>query len=1020
MIGTSVEVQCFSRDCYRFHHSGDNKTAIQIIIRTRTTADKYVHTWLFFHFSSRIDLFQLRIQTIAVLEFSMNFLTSALYYKLKHLPPSSEQGLGDHYHELIKIVLDQIKSLQAPIQFSPKQKKALLRAYNGVNGLRNSDNPFAYRWFPEYACVLLVAFHRIEDKQNLDTCGCTMHLLGLDNWDMHPMVLNANVVNHHSEALGHKIYYVGHFENIGILEKVMNTFDMIFNEVRNRKGNDRHALLGENGGHQKTPSFIYACLGSAIEQTPVSDDDTVSLSPLTLCFSIYPKGGMTDVGLHTGGNQRNVTWPLVRQTFRHLISIPEDDANVVFQRFMLCLHYYIFSNAINQLCQRTDLSANDLDELCEVVVTMGDVAISLNNYFHIVRNCTTRIDELLMRFLDSQFESKVMTPDHMVTYPAELEEPSFLMSESLSSESFEEIRNRALANIGQLSFHLGSFAEEDEPFKSLWTWMGNYDSDDRQKSVPTTQKLILIISVIDDFIATLCLKSLDDNIYNLCKPFSGSEFEIAYQVIEKYYNIVKEICKNIPDFVVDLSSMEMLNTWSMTCLLHCHSCYIHPLLKEYKLPIDRHNLQHLVLKSKKSWDLARITFLYLAKVDEKASRPPIFKIGDDAGTIRFSLEYSLSQDTILNHLEKERIHSKAKEDKWYKMVLQKKEKLKNLDVTLQSQLDLLNETNSSLHSKRSQYEEFQKYMRKGLDMKIHNPHYSEFHTLQQEAFDLETLIAETRSDITANECAPTFITHALPQNRDLALVALFHMFFIPVDIEYVSRFVFASQTMLFANRQGARKGPEFITSWVNHYSGRGMYQTEKNRYSILFPIRYNLPRSHGPTNVRLISCSSEGQWYPEYSSSLALPSGLNPFRFNDEDHGNISLFYTDKIESLYQWSMNPPQVVAAKSSTRGNLAYSKEIGKYTKVEHIAIGDLRSYPIQQIRKLISGINRKTLPLMDIDAQKLILQALFQIGEIREGGSFLWKADLFYADGSGFKAMYDTLRAQAYDLKVRLLA
>jgi hypothetical protein len=205
-----------------------------------------------------------------------------------------------------------------------------------------------------------------------------------------------------------------------------------------------------------------------------------------------------------------------------------------------------------------------------------------------------------------------------------------------------------------------------------------------------------------------------------------------------------------------------------------------------------------------------------------------------------------------------------------------------------------------------------------------------------------------------------------------------------------------------------------VTSWSSHYNGQ--FSIERERHSILFPDGYSLPTQFGPKNVRSINSSSVGQWYPDYNSRLALPSKLNPFIFLDADRENISTFYTDKIRSDYQWCIKSPATIES-SSNRGNLAYSKKIVKYLKSEHISIGALRSFPMQQIRKLIHGIDSGILPLGDSDVAKVVQISLFNIGEFRADGSFLWKEDLFKSDGSGFKALYDTLSHRADILRVR---
>lgn len=70
------------------------------------------------------------------------------------------------------------------------------------------------------------------------------------------------------------------------------------------KGNARSAENSKQG-HQRTPSFILALLQDALAKTkkPVRQ----------------PRGGFTDVGLHTGGESRATGWPLASSVSRFVV-----------------------------------------------------------------------------------------------------------------------------------------------------------------------------------------------------------------------------------------------------------------------------------------------------------------------------------------------------------------------------------------------------------------------------------------------------------------------------------------------------------------------------------------------------------------------------------------------------------------------------------------------------------------------------------------------------------------------------
>ena len=77
-------------------------------------------------------------------------------------------------------------------------------------------------------------------------------------------------------------------------------------QAESRTGDKRSAAGGKQG-HQKTPAFIVAIVRDAIEDIPLDEDPSS-------CHQ--PSGGLTDVGLHTGGALRPTSWPLAASVAR--------------------------------------------------------------------------------------------------------------------------------------------------------------------------------------------------------------------------------------------------------------------------------------------------------------------------------------------------------------------------------------------------------------------------------------------------------------------------------------------------------------------------------------------------------------------------------------------------------------------------------------------------------------------------------------------------------------------------------
>lgn len=74
-------------------------------------------------------------------------------------------------------------------------------------------------------------------------------------------------------------------------------------------------------GFQRTPAFVHSVVTEALQLFQVN-------GPASSCGSglggsgEMPRGGFTDVGLHTGGLPRDTCWPLVKETMQVCLNQP--------------------------------------------------------------------------------------------------------------------------------------------------------------------------------------------------------------------------------------------------------------------------------------------------------------------------------------------------------------------------------------------------------------------------------------------------------------------------------------------------------------------------------------------------------------------------------------------------------------------------------------------------------------------------------------------------------------------------
>ena len=90
----------------------------------------------------------------------------------------------------------------------------------------------------------------------------------------------------------------------------------LLHEAEQRK---HSAAKGQPGRCPKTPASLLALVCKALKVTMQDDGDADSQNGGVVSTEmelVQPRGGFTDVGLHTGGAPRDTAWPLVREAIK--------------------------------------------------------------------------------------------------------------------------------------------------------------------------------------------------------------------------------------------------------------------------------------------------------------------------------------------------------------------------------------------------------------------------------------------------------------------------------------------------------------------------------------------------------------------------------------------------------------------------------------------------------------------------------------------------------------------------------
>ena len=155
-----------------------------------------------------------------------------------------------------------------------------------------------------------------------------------------------------------------------------------------KRHGDKRSAAGGKQGHQRTPAFIHAILKQSLDNNTSSDE-------------MQPLGGLTDVGLHTGGEKRDTCYSLVRSVFQWFLDQASfccyEEITPMEKSFdVLLVHFemYLLNTAFSAT---TGLDTTKLrldDQTNHLFIVMKNVTINAARLADRGYNCTTIYQEL--------------------------------------------------------------------------------------------------------------------------------------------------------------------------------------------------------------------------------------------------------------------------------------------------------------------------------------------------------------------------------------------------------------------------------------------------------------------------------------------------------------------------------------------------------------------------------------------------------------------------------------------------
>ncbi len=757
-------------------------------------------------------------------------------------------------------------------------------------------------WFPAYGCAVLIHTSpgQWSDLLSID-------VIGLDGHDLE-VHRGEKAYQYTSVA---KTYAQLHVGNIPIDEKseYIDSFQRIFEMASSRNGDGRSAAGGKQG-HQKTPSFIQAVLLQALirrDDYDNEDDDNAV---------VRPKGGLTDVGLHTGGQKRDTCYDLARSVFQFFLdqgSVLDDSfSDIFFEAVMIHFHMYILENAYKVLFAigatvysvsvrskvnpKVEYVFHILKHVALLAAHLSDDDHDLQEYYERMKSIRGKIEKSISNWDKANLKKYSLIGMDFNPHAPKIEIPEFIPPLRASELSPITLQNAIEQNVGSFTR-----PRSRSNFKEIAKWATHEVEKEIGKSYT---KIFVFMREIENVFWGIC----ENNLGN--EPLPIPTIEHVVTMIESYRKAVwvyfksESVAKSA--LAKQIQSVEFLLIWVGYCAVFHSVQLAHPSMEGFGVALDYKDLKYLVLHDATHLMVMEkiAQFLHLNHVENSE----LFSMRDNqnwnSSTFNFASKYVDSNIFLkcLLKVEKETAQKRVQEH-WDEVVEKKKK--------AQSLREEIKKVNSELE-----------------DAKERQGQYGYYYHLEIKLRDKIEKLEESKmcTWYKLNEAlkAPPPVIQPLPQDDTKAKKVLFFLE-MPGEFRYLSNLTFVAQQQLVpkswtgtVNRGGDPVNLESIDvfeelvvkqtnhDWKCHYDYQSyLYKADgeyprQNTSGVGLSMHQAVPqpRNIGPSRTNDFTCPSEGVWYPDQSNVRLVWNGgkyswgrhssgseFNPFKINSDVTG---------------------------------------------------------------------------------------------------------------------------------------
>ena len=684
------------------------------------------------------------------------------------------------------------------------------------------------------------------------------------------------------------------------------------------------------------------------------------------------------------------SWHLVLSVFAWLLSRPSD---ILFEKLMLHLDLHALSFKLDQMASeefQSILRNSDIDQaMCIItsatirVTSFADRRFDIQAVAAEIWTGRSRLESIVQR-LSCAAAKEYDLPGTIEVHRSPVLLPVLrTLDIPESSVSLDMIRKQAIETLQPFC----RFSSITKTFVDVLTWIYHMKAF-RETSTMRHESCLTIIFSINSFIfGKALLLSTRFSIMNDC------EIEALHEIINEYCLVLSEWLgskESMDSFYVCQRSNEMLVVWIAGAILHRQAVNAYPLLGSFRIPQCWKDLANLVLDDKAAIDAMHQLAAYMRGFNAKAERPAIFCLSSPSSTFEFAIQFSSGSVDVDKRLAVERTLEVTRKQAHWVLVEEKKIMAQSIRAKL-SQLEtelLYSQTEAELLS--TAYEVARRNLQRERQNSASGLFFASLSTsatrnlsrkktaarialeaANQTCQQLRKQISTWTAQLAATLEPPAFVVNTLPAEDSQARLVLF-FFLMPAKIDFYSRLSVYSQKMLlprlpwknhvfnFQDMHNRIATEKFIISWAGHYNAHSHHRrVAAEHHLILYPKGYGIPNSFGPNSVDNISDSQQCMWFPAFSPGLAIPGNTNPYLVSQKWTRE---FYAEKLPvsfRAFQWALDHPDDTGA-ASARGNTTISQQeqLEGFDKQALITLGTIRSYPNQQVRKVIGCLQCTT--------------------------------------------------------------